>query len=113
MKRSGETQTVDDLRERGARRKYTDKEDKQVVDMFSTNPRLSLRQTQAKLKKEGTDLSCECILWKGWDLSEVSQEYLNHRNRRVYDNLRVIDVFKSLNCTHFKIQCDSLLHRLR
>ena len=61
LKRFEETKTVDDLPERGVKRKTTDKEEKQIVNMFSSNPGLSLRQGQARLKKKGLRISCETI----------------------------------------------------
>lgn len=51
------TKNVDDLPERGSKGKIDKKGDKMIVDLFSRNPGLTLRQGQAKLKQKGLDIS--------------------------------------------------------
>ena len=55
------TKNVDDLPERGSICKVDKKDDKKIVNLFSRNPGLTLRQGQAKLKQKGLDISYETI----------------------------------------------------
>ena len=41
--------------------KWIKKDDKKIVNLFSQNPGLTLRQGQAKLKQKGLDISYETI----------------------------------------------------
>jgi len=41
--------------------KWTKKDDKKIVNLFSRNPDLTLRQGQAKLKQKGLDISYEIV----------------------------------------------------
>jgi len=52
---------VDDLPERGLIGKVDKKKEKKIVNLFSRNPALTLRQGQAKLKSKGLDISYETI----------------------------------------------------
>lgn len=52
---------VDDLPERGSIGKVDKKDEKKIVNLFSRNPALTLRQGQAKLKSKGLDISYETI----------------------------------------------------
>ena len=56
------TKNVDDLPERGSIRKVDKKDDKKIVNLFSRNPGLTLRQRQAKLKQKDLDISYETML---------------------------------------------------
>lgn len=51
------TKNVDDLPERGTRGKVTAKDEKTILQLFSKNPGLTLRQGQARLKEKGLDIS--------------------------------------------------------
>lgn len=48
---------VDDLPERGSKGKVDNKDEKKIVNLFTRNPALTLRQGQAKLKQKGLDIS--------------------------------------------------------
>lgn len=61
VQRYKETKTVDDLPERGSIGKVSPKADKMIVNLFSRNPGLTLRQGTAKLKQKGLDISYEAI----------------------------------------------------
>lgn len=52
---------VDDLPERGSIGKVDKKDEERIVNLFSRNPGLTLRQGQAKLKAKGLDISYETI----------------------------------------------------
>lgn len=52
---------VDDLPERGSIGKVNKKDEKRIVNLFSRNPALTLRQGQAKLMAKGLDISYETI----------------------------------------------------
>ncbi|CAK9825932.1 hypothetical protein ANTRET_LOCUS3857 [Anthophora retusa] len=55
------TKTVDDLPDRGVKRKFSEKDDKQILTLFSKNPELSLRQGQMKLEEKGLNISLDTI----------------------------------------------------
>lgn len=48
---------VDDFQERGSIGKVTPKVEKMIINLFSRNPTLTLRQAQVKLKKKGYNVS--------------------------------------------------------
>ncbi|EGI66630.1 hypothetical protein G5I_04838 [Acromyrmex echinatior] len=52
---------VDDLPESGSICKVDKKDDKKIVNLFSRNPGLTLRQGQARLTQKGLDISYETI----------------------------------------------------
>ena len=61
VQRYNVAKNVDDLPERGSICKVDKKDDKKIVNLFSRNPGLTLRQGQAKLKQKGLDISYETI----------------------------------------------------
>ena len=52
---------VDDLPNVAQKCKVDKKDDKKIVNLFSQNPGLTLRQGQAKLKQKGFHISYETI----------------------------------------------------
>ncbi|XP_011883774.1 PREDICTED: uncharacterized protein LOC105570932 [Vollenhovia emeryi] len=52
---------VNDFPGRGSIGKLNEKDEKRIVNLFSRNPALTLRQGQAKLKSKGLDISYETI----------------------------------------------------
>ena len=71
------TKNVDDLPERGSICKV----DKKIVNLFSRNPGLTLRQGQAKLKQKGLDISYEII-----------RIYLNANNMKWCNTTLLLDL---------------------
>ncbi|CAG9569551.1 unnamed protein product [Danaus chrysippus] len=55
---------VDDLPERGSIEKVDKKDEERIINLFSRNPALTLRQGQAKLKAK-----VRCILIRAWSFS--------------------------------------------
>lgn len=55
------TKNVDDLPDRGSKGKINKNDEKRVVDLFSQNSALTLRQGQAKLMEKGLDISYKTI----------------------------------------------------
>ncbi|KMQ87689.1 transposable element tcb1 transposase [Lasius niger] len=61
IQRYSVAKNVDDLPERGLIGKLDKRDEKIIVNLFSRNPALTLRQGQAKLKSKGLDISYETI----------------------------------------------------
>ena len=61
IQRYEQTKTVNDLPNRGTKRKFTKRDEKRILNLFLKNPGLTLRQGQAKLKMKGLDISLDSI----------------------------------------------------
>lgn len=61
IQRYRESNSVDDLPRSGAKRKTTKREEKQIINLYSTKPMLSLRQGQQILKNKGIHVSTETL----------------------------------------------------
>ncbi|CAK9805032.1 hypothetical protein ANTQUA_LOCUS4341, partial [Anthophora quadrimaculata] len=55
------TKTVDDLPDRGVKRKFSGKDDKRILTVFLKNPGLSLCQGQMKMEENGLNISLDTI----------------------------------------------------
>ena len=62
VQRYNVAKNVDALPECGLICKVNKKDDKKIVNLFSRNPGLTLRQRQAKLKQKDLDISYETML---------------------------------------------------
>lgn len=61
IQRYNVAKNIDDLPQSGSISKLDKKDEKRIVNLFSRNPALTLRQRQAKLKSKGLDVSYETI----------------------------------------------------
>ncbi|CAK9834333.1 hypothetical protein ANTRET_LOCUS10879 [Anthophora retusa] len=55
------TKIVDDLPDGGVKRKFSEKDDKRILTLFSKNLGLLLRQGQMKLEEKGLNISLDTI----------------------------------------------------
>lgn len=57
VQRYEKTKTVDDLQDRGSIQKFSKRDQKRIISLYSKNPTLTLREGQAKLREKGLDIS--------------------------------------------------------
>lgn len=101
VQRYKETKTVDDLPDRGSAQKFSKRDKKRIISIFSKNPTLTLREGQTKLREKGLDISYGTIR------RHLQTYNIKWRSTIKKPLLSETHVQKRLACTHDNIDRDS------